>query len=975
MKKNLLLVCINLRIAKMPFGIFLGLLIFCYHLSVAQQPNFRAITTDQDLPSNEVYSILQDTQGFIWIGCDAGLFRYNGVKFIPYKTAQQRSKSITGLSQTPNGRIYCHNFTGQVFYVENDQMHELECSEITYVSNITTNQQNEVWIAAKEGLFHYSPQSNRCEYFKNSNITPKGISRNFTDRQDYIWFTSDDGLGKLNKQKELTLYPFPHKKTDLLGNLLICNTPHETLLIGITSANLYQVTSQGIEKKIIPALNNALEGKKITNAYLDSKNRLWITTYAGVIMYHTITHQVKVFLEEFSFSDILEDKDEAIWLTTLYDGILYIPNLDFEDLQAMHKVLKICHDEQNIYFGNTSGMLGVLDPIHQKTRIYDVGLKADIRSLNYDPLDKSVYFNMNSSIYQLKNEEISLARPFAQSVKNMLHVPEGYLIASSARTYFTKNLKDTSIQVINEQWGRNILYDTHHKYIWVATNKGLLKVINQGGEYLVVEKLLQDKQILDICLWETKQELFAVTFEGFIYQISPSLQIEPIAQLPNYIQAYHIFCYDYKLYIGTNKGLFIYNLHTKQWQQIGKLEGLISDNLLSFTFFQDKIWIATEKGVQSIPIAFKAKKHLSKIFLRKILLNQNTLENSDYQKIEIQPHDALKIYVEAICYASADKFRYAYRINKKSSWNYLPAHTEAIDINALPVGTFTIEMMIEDHQGKLSENVIILKGEVLPPIWQRGWFLGILFFVVLFAFFIGFRLRVKRLQERQESTLNQLHLENELKLWQQTALQVQMSPHFLFNILNSIKAYIYENDKQKAITYLNHFANLIRKILQNSNQKEVTLIEEIEIIKHYIELEGMLLEKDFSWEINIAESIELDEIYVPTLLIQPFVENAFKHGLRHKKGEKKLIISIISLSEQVIEIIVEDNGIGRKASQLINQKNKPLHQSFAMQNIKKRIDLLNQNSNFDIQMQILDKESPQQEALGTQIILTIKYHE
>ncbi|KOY87006.1 hypothetical protein AD998_13415 [bacterium 336/3] len=975
MDNNLLLVCFDLRSVKKLFWGVLGLFIFCYHVVMAQQPNFRAITTDQDLPSNEVYSILQDAQGFIWIGCDAGLFRYNGVKFIPYKTAKQRSKSITGLSQTPNGRIYCHNFTGQVFYIENDQMHELECSEITYVSNITTNQQNEVWLATKEGLYYYSPQINKCVQYQNSSFSPKNISRNFTDKQDNIWFTSDDGVGRLDKQKKITIYPFPPQKIDLLGNLLICNTPQKTLLVGVTSANLYQITPQGIKSYYIPTLNKALEGKKVTNAYLDTKDRLWITTYTGVVMYHTITQQIKVYLEEFSFSDILIDKDESIWLTTLYDGILYIPNLDFEDLQAMHKVLKICHDEQNIYFGNTSGLLGVLNPHSQETKIYDAGLKADIRSLNYDSSDKAIYFNMNSSIYQLKDNNISLARSFAHSVKSMIHVPEGYLIASSIRTYFVKNLQDTSLQVINEQWGRNILYDTKNKYVWVATNKGLLKVIYQAGEYIVLEKLLQDKQILDICLWETQQQLFAVTFEGFIYQISPSLQIEPIAQLPNHIQAYHILCHNNQLYIGTNKGLFIYNLHTKDWQKIGKLEGLISDNLLSFTFFKDKIWIGTEKGVQSIPIAFKTKQNLSKIFLKKVLQNQIAIGDNDYQKIKMQPNDALKIYVEAVCYSSYDKFRYAYRINQKSSWNYLPANTEAIDINSLPAGAFSIEIMVEDHQGRFSKNLIVIKGEVLPPIWQRGWFLSILFFIILFSFFIGFKLRVRHLQKKQEQVLNQLHLENELNSWQQTALQVQMSPHFLFNILNSIKAYIYENDKQKAITYLNHFANLVRKILQNSNQKEALLIDELEIIKHYIELEGMLLEKDFSWEINIAENIATDEIYIPTLLIQPFVENAFKHGLRHKKGEKKLTISIISLSEQVIQLTVDDNGIGRKASQLINQKNKPLHQSFAMQNIKKRIDLLNQNSNFDIQMQILDKENPLQEALGTQIVLTIKYHE
>jgi len=941
---------------------------FFVYEATAQQPSFRAITTDQDLPSNEVYSILQDKQGFIWIGCDVGLFRYNGIKFILYKTPKQKSKSITGLVEAPDGRIYCHNFTGQVFYIEANQMFELDCFNATYISNITTNHKNELWVVTQEGLAYYSPQTKTCQNYEGT----KGVSRNFTDTNGNIWATASDFIGKIDSKKKLTIYPARKDAIDEFDHFIIGGNGEEKILITITTGNIYKLFGDTFVKHNLLPLKKALKGKKVTNVFSDTQGKLWITTYTGMVVYDFKTTQAQVFLEQFSFSDILQDTNGAMWLTTLYDGVLYIPTMTFENWQTIEKILKICHnDGKKVYVGNSSGTLGELDTESKQLKVYNVGTKSDIRSLNYDKIDQSVYFNVNSSLYSLKNEQISVARPASHSVKNLIHTPEGYVVASSAKTYFVKKLDMELSQTVNEQWGRSLEYDAKHQKVWVATNKGLLKLIYQNDEYIIQDKLLQDQQVLDISLWTEKGFVFAVTFEGFVYQINHQESIEPIAQLPENVQAYNILFHQEKLFIGTNKGLWVYDLKHQKWQKISTLEGLISDNVLSFTILKDKIWLGTAKGVQSLPLNYNLEKELPKIYLRKFLLNNQ--EHKNLQNLQIQASDSLKIYVEAVSYPSGDKFQYAYRLNKSSVWSYLPASTEAISLNALPVGEFLLEIKVLDHLGRDSGNMIILKGEVLPHIWQRGWFLGLAILVLGGLIWLLFRFRIRRLQQKQEQTLRQISLENELKLWQQTALQVQMNPHFLFNILNSIKAYIYENDKQKAIRYLNHFANLVRKILHNSNQKLITLAEELEVISHYIELEAMLLEENFTWKINIPENIPTTDIYIPTLLIQPFVENAFKHGLRHQKGIKELWISVAAENEKELKIVIEDNGIGRKQAAEINRKQKPLHQSFATQNIEQRMKLINQNHDFELSIETIDKENTEKEPLGTKIIVTVRY--
>jgi sensor histidine kinase YesM len=203
--------------------------------------------------------------------------------------------------------------------------------------------------------------------------------------------------------------------------------------------------------------------------------------------------------------------------------------------------------------------------------------------------------------------------------------------------------------------------------------------------------------------------------------------------------------------------------------------------------------------------------------------------------------------------------------------------------------------------------------------------------------------------------LNRISLENELRLTQQNALKAQMNPHFIFNVLNSIKSFIYENDKKNAIRYLSDFSNLVRKVLDLSDKPLVYLEQELEILKVYIELESMLLVNDFSYNIEIDRSVDLHVIQIPSLIIQPYIENAFKHGLRHKKGEKNLEIKIkYDVIDSLLYVEIYDNGIGRDAAKNINKAHKKNHDSFAISAIDKRIQLLNYSRKDIVGVEIND---------------------
>jgi len=223
--------------------------------------------------------------------------------------------------------------------------------------------------------------------------------------------------------------------------------------------------------------------------------------------------------------------------------------------------------------------------------------------------------------------------------------------------------------------------------------------------------------------------------------------------------------------------------------------------------------------------------------------------------------------------------------------------------------------------------------------------------------------------------------ENEIKLLdinrmlaesQLMALRAQMNPHFVFNCLNSIQECIVTQKYGEASNYLNKFSKLFRVVLNNSGRNLVTLEEEAEVLRLYLELELMRFEKSFSYTIHIDEELDREEILVPSMLIQPYVENALWHGLMHKEGERKLLVSFEKVSDDVFRCVIDDNGIGRKKSfELKEQQSKTKrHESKGLKISKDRLDVL-QKQGYHSLLEIIDKYDEQKNPAGTRVSIEL----
>lgn len=202
------------------------------------------------------------------------------------------------------------------------------------------------------------------------------------------------------------------------------------------------------------------------------------------------------------------------------------------------------------------------------------------------------------------------------------------------------------------------------------------------------------------------------------------------------------------------------------------------------------------------------------------------------------------------------------------------------------------------------------------------------------------------------------------------SLRSQMNPHFIFNALNSVNSFIVTSDERTANKYLTDFSYLMRSVLENSEEDFIPLQKEIELIELYTKLEHFRFKDKFDYEIDVDLSINMEDFKIPPMLLQPYIENAVWHGLRYKEDRGHLKISIMQSNKDELQVVITDDGIGRRRSQLMKTENQKKHKSAGMSNIKKRVEILNTMYKDKVTIDIDDYLS--QGDVGTKVVVTLK---
>jgi len=555
--------------------------------------------------------------------------------------------------------------------------------------------------------------------------------------------------------------------------------------------------------------------------------------------------------------------------------------------------------------------------------------------------DGNYYMESNTSarnIFRL-NQVLDNGDLLATSTK--LHIRRGEELVF---TFFSSQNKELS----NSSLRRIVIRDDD---IWFSTLRYLYRISDYNYDDL--QKIMDKDSLLDVRLndfeFDSQEHIWLASVgNGLLHKSEKKVTKlnESDGLSSNQINTLHIEN-DTSLWVGSNNGLdwvqlkqtetgtetevkSIYNFSTK--------DGLLSNYINDIIFWNDKLWIASKKGLQNIDLKNAINEAIPSLNINGIQVNDSLLNLST--EIELE-HDQNNItfHYEGVCYNKPKGSFYKYKIerkNERANWNY--TNNRSAIFQNLDAGVYTFSVSARNKNNEWCPTKEH-QFEIEPHFTSTWWFW------ILCAFLLAgitYYIYYKRLQylinkNRQEQTLQDAILRTEIA--ELSTFRNQFNPHFIFNSLNSIQNYIFKKDVRQANSFLSKFSKLIRESLNLSDKKMVSIEKELGFMKAYLELEFLRFPDKFAFEFHNDEDIPTDLYHMPPLLLQPVIENVVKHAFKGKMLGK-LDISINPYeSDQGVVIIIEDDGTGM----IIEDENiqNDDRKSFGMKIVHDRIKLLN----------------------------------
>ena len=334
------------------------------------------------------------------------------------------------------------------------------------------------------------------------------------------------------------------------------------------------------------------------------------------------------------------------------------------------------------------------------------------------------------------------------------------------------------------------------------------------------------------------------------------------------------------------------------------------------------------------------------------------------------PYDQndLRIEFTGVNFINGPGNRYAYSMEpegRPARWKEAGTDNFANFLNVAP-GDYSFRVRTANSDGVWGEKEAVLRIVIYPPWWQTWTFRISLLGLLLGLSWALNRRQIRRTEnrEKEKSQIRQQLADLEMK-----ALRAQMNPHFVFNALNSVQNFILKNDTREASKYLTKFARLMRLILENSESPMVQLGREIELLRYYTELEQLRFNNRFSFDFQIDSSLNVEQISIPGMLIQPHIENAIWHGLMHKTEPGHLWVRFIQADAKTLVCEIQDDGVGRVQAAAMEQNRPKNHRSTGLANIQTRLDLLNAQLSEDIRLDFEDLYQADGQASGTKVVV------
>ena len=842
-------------------------------LLFSQGLRFEQLSTYQGLPSSEVYNLFQDRKGYVWAFTKNGIVKHNGAKFIPSCTNLPNNEAVIyTVRKDHNGIMYIANSKAKIYTIKNDSAHLIHGLE----------KMSQDIISGRADIYDLLVVSPRKMYFSTfdstyffddgliTNITRQGSKQQVTSylkwknqiiaiKGSFQTGNNQPELKDLNTNQVLPLPKYPivgfwHRhsmKQSPDGSYYILQHPY---LIRINNNS-----NKSIEKILLPYVP--------LNFEISSTGEVWIGSAHGLFRYDKNLQLIDNNFINHTVSDILFDDQDGAWVATLDQGIYYCKNISqsyYEYQKFSGSISMMKEINGNLFIGTNLGNLFVNERNNWRN-VYRDKQEACITDLVLFDNRYLLGTKMGTVVMDSKYRVLPLT-PFNKSGSSVLN---SYGFAKNHNQSIT-SISASSVQTLSYQWkqigkfkisnqkNRCIVLRNPNEY-FIGTLSGMYLYNNDTTFVPSYLTPLLEKEISHLSL-DSDSNIWVCTRGHGIYLLKKNNQLLPYKNCPAEVVNDLIFINDSLVFIATSVGVFkntINNLLDKMWQR------LTDNETHNLAYLTGKLYLAIESGLLVQDLNLANHESVRKFYLASVIAFD---KNIDVNDIRLSHHENnIRFNFDDLTYSSKKK-EYAYRLSGPNT-DIGKFTGSQLYLQNLSPGYYKLYINAFENNTILDKELIVVSFYIQPAFWQTTIFYILLTLLLISA--LIFIYKMINASERKKTDALQ-----RLASYKMTAIKAQINPHFVSNSLTSIQQLIMANEIDKANLYLAKFSLLLRYVLQQADKYLTPLAEEIKIMDIIVELEQLRFNEKFIYEKRIHPEINLQQTYVPPLLIQPIVENA-----------------------------------------------------------------------------------------------------
>jgi ligand-binding sensor domain-containing protein len=907
-------------------------------------PAFRNYTTDQGLPNNGVYDIYQDKTGYIWIASNQGICRFDGYTFeqFPDTLYTNSTPVMTGaMAEDARGRIWYVDFQSRVFYIENGAIHPYRYNDVIAAQKgkadffhglMLQGAGEELWLVshAYGGILHlwgngqcarigaeFPEAFTAFEKNGKSQYSCNGITRRTDDYRD-IYLHQGDSMYTLR-------LPFPFKGR-FEGGYALHRLSDDRWCMYL--AGFLYLIQHGKLIWMVPLENTPLSLLEEPNgALLVGYRQQGLARYGSIEDFRADKQQGR-YLPGLTISKILRDREGGYWIATQQQGIFYCPMWEGGGTVQLSQPLtqdisSITWDGQNRLFASSEdGAVFEMDLRAGQWKTLPKTGCAFVRSVHFDNRTQTLAVAGNPAVFYRTNRWETFPFKFwawdqLRDLSSLYLAPTSggtqWLAATTGRLVrFSLDkpfvFSDVSNDDLHAPKRFFAVTETPDGRVWASGKDGLWEWKAGAGLHRPeIEHPAFQHSFLDIAVLPDSSLVFAPKGHGIVIWKPGSSKLTEIGPkqglLFDRISALHV-APSGSIWACTSNGLVKCTPTGPRQYHINQFtvkHGLPTNTVNDVMTTPDgSVWVATAKGL------FRFRDDFTEAPIPAPLFEHVSVNGVAYAAAALHtlPHDSANLVAKflSLHFRSNGDIPYRFRLLQAggdTTWTH--THSQTVHFSNLAPGDYRFQVQAQNEEARWSA-VSTLAFTIRPPWWATWWSRMTAATALGMLAFGFYRYRVGQIKKEGD-------LREELYRLEQSALQAQMNPHFIFNCLNSIQYFILKNESDAAVLYLARFAKLVRGALNASVNGSITLEDEIKMLDNYLALEQMRFQKTFDYTITANENLDRKNTLLPPLLVQPFVENAVLHGMKTVKKDGHIGVTFQQVDGYLC-INIRDNGPG-----------------------------------------------------------------